>query len=126
MDSFTQRMGMLQEQMFLKPPAPEQRLKPWTSADIAKFAASNPKAGADLNTLRNAGVLTGIGGLASAGLGGAFFSSRPGTVNGKIVSAVLGCCPAPPTLSGEMMPSSPPPVQNCLKSANMCKHDCIA
>jgi len=111
--TFTQFMGNLQEKLYLKPPARELRLKPWTSADIAKFAASNPKAGADLNTLRSAGLLTGIGGLASAGMGGAFFASQPGTFNGKIFSAVLGWCPAPPSLSGEMMPSSPPPLQNC-------------
>jgi hypothetical protein len=90
---FREHVSTLQERMFFTPPKPEDRLKPWTSADIAKFAAANPKAGADMQTLRSAGLVSGLGGLAGAGAGAAFFFSRPGTFNGKLFSAVLGWRP---------------------------------
>ena len=93
---FREHMGVIAERMFFTPPKPEDRLKPWTSADIAKFAAANPKAAADMQTLRSAGLVSGLGGLAGAGAGAAFFFSRPGTFNGKLFSAVLGHAPALP------------------------------
>jgi hypothetical protein len=92
---FREHCAIIQERAFLKPPNPEDRLKPWTTADVAKFAAAHPKEGAELQTLRSAGMVCGLGGLAGAGAGAAFFFSRPGTFNGKLVSAVIGACPAP-------------------------------
>lgn len=88
---FKEHMAAFQDKMF-KTPSPEERLKPWTSADIARFAAAHPKEGSDLQTLRSAGMFCGLGGLAGAGAGGAIFFSRPGTVKGKFFSAVLGNC----------------------------------
>merc|ERR1712216_671104 len=87
---FKEHMSAFQERMFLTPPRPEDRLKPWTTADIAKFAGANPKAAADMQTLRSAGLVSGLGGLLGGGAGAAFFFSRPGTINGKLFSAALG------------------------------------
>ena len=64
---FREHLAIMSERMFITPPKPEERLKPWTSADIAKFAAANPKAAADMQTLRSAGLVSGLGGLAGAG-----------------------------------------------------------
>jgi hypothetical protein len=89
---FKEHMVAVAEKMYIIPPKPEDRLKPWTASDIAKFAAENPKAAGDMQTLRSAGMMCGVGMLAGAGAGGAFFFSRPGTFNGKLFSAMLGCC----------------------------------
>jgi hypothetical protein len=89
---FKEYMIAVAEKMYFIPPKPEDRLKPWTASDIAKFAAENPKAAGDMQTLRSAGMMCGVGMLAGAGAGGAFFFSRPGTFNGKLFSATLGCC----------------------------------
>jgi hypothetical protein len=100
---FKEHMSAFQERMFLTPPRPEDRLKPWTTADIAKFAGANPKAAADMQTLRSAGLVSGLGGLVGGGAGAAFFFSRPGTINGKLFSAALGCPPClhPPALGAQ-------------------------
>jgi hypothetical protein len=95
MRGFREHFAIIQERAFLKPPKPEDRLKTWTTADVAKFAAAHPKEGAELQTLRSAGMVCGLGGLAGAGAGAAFFFSRPGTFNGKLFSAVIGGCPSP-------------------------------
>ena len=89
---FKEYMVAVAEKLYFIPPKPEDRLKPWTASDIAKFASENPKAAGDMQTLRSAGMMCGVGMLAGAGAGGAFFFSRPGTFNGKLFSATLGCC----------------------------------
>ena len=93
---FKEHMAILQERMFFTPPKPEDRLKPWTTADIAKFAAANPTVAADMHTLRSAGMVSAVGGLAGGFGGAAFFFSRPGTFNGKMFTAVLGSHPSLP------------------------------
>eukprot|EP00960_Hanusia_phi_P049670 759697-Hanusia_phi.AAC.9 len=65
-------------------------VKPWTSKDIDRFAQVNPQAAKDLRTMRSAGVCSVGGAVVSAGAGAAFFFSRPGTLNGKLISAALG------------------------------------
>mmetsp|Transcript_34540 Transcript_34540/g.69097 ORF Transcript_34540/g.69097 Transcript_34540/m.69097 type:complete len:148 (+) Transcript_34540:6-449(+) len=66
------------------------RLKAWTKADIEKFCKENPQAGADLKKLRTGGVITGLGLVGGLGGGAAFWASRPGTLNGKLMSMLIG------------------------------------
>ncbi|EKX54431.1 hypothetical protein GUITHDRAFT_160665 [Guillardia theta CCMP2712] len=67
-----------------------ERVKPWSSSDIDRFAKVYPQAAKDLRTMRSAGVWCVGGAVATAGSGAAFFFSRPGTLNGKLISGALG------------------------------------
>ena len=69
-----------------------ERVKPWSSSDIDRFAKVYPQAAKDLRTMRSAGVWCVGGAVATAGSGAAFFFSRPGTLNGKLISGALGTC----------------------------------
>mmetsp|Transcript_24150 Transcript_24150/g.37932 ORF Transcript_24150/g.37932 Transcript_24150/m.37932 type:complete len:144 (+) Transcript_24150:1-432(+) len=68
----------------------QERLKPWTRADIDRFCKEDPINGHNLQNLRGAAALTGLGGLAGFGSGFAYFFSKPGSFNGKLISGVLG------------------------------------
>jgi hypothetical protein len=68
----------------------QERLKPAAEKDMKKFAEANPDAARDLKTLRTAGLISCLGGVGSVGAGMAFFASRPGTLNGRLLNMALG------------------------------------
>lgn len=66
------------------------KLKAWTRADIDRFCKENPSAGADLKKLQTGGIISGLGFVGGLGGGAAFWASRPGTLNGKLMSMLIG------------------------------------
>mmetsp|Transcript_68575 Transcript_68575/g.143003 ORF Transcript_68575/g.143003 Transcript_68575/m.143003 type:complete len:142 (+) Transcript_68575:34-459(+) len=66
------------------------RLKAWGYKEIEKFSLENPEAGADVKTLRKAGAMVGGGFVAGLGGGVVFWSTRPGTLNSKLMSTLIG------------------------------------
>eukprot|EP00285_Hemiselmis_virescens_P015284 CAMPEP_0173389626 /NCGR_PEP_ID=MMETSP1356-20130122/12790_1 /TAXON_ID=77927 ORGANISM="Hemiselmis virescens, Strain PCC157" /NCGR_SAMPLE_ID=MMETSP1356 /ASSEMBLY_ACC=CAM_ASM_000847 /LENGTH=145 /DNA_ID=CAMNT_0014346839 /DNA_START=30 /DNA_END=467 /DNA_ORIENTATION=+ len=74
---------------FFARPVEKKLLKPWTAADIDRFCKDDPVHGAQVKTLRQAGIITALGGVGSGAFGATWAFRRGGTINGGIISGII-------------------------------------